>query len=96
VESRRAHLGRGSDVCGPPRRLKGAAREPYVNHLIEEGRRWTREDAICADLLHDAIENQGISAEWPVAAATGRTIRFRGVVVPQGARGSSSMGTCNP
>jgi (p)ppGpp synthase/HD superfamily hydrolase len=47
-------------------RRKGAAREPYVNHLIEVahlvGLAGASEDVICAALLHDAIEDQGITA----------------------------------
>jgi (p)ppGpp synthase/HD superfamily hydrolase len=47
-------------------RRKGADKEPYVNHLIEVGDlvagAGASEDVICAALLHDAIEDQGISA----------------------------------
>ena len=47
-------------------RRKGAAAEPYVNHLIEVAdlvaAAGGREDAICAALLHDAIEDQNITA----------------------------------
>lgn len=47
-------------------RRKGAAAEPYVNHLIEVADLvaavGAAEDIICAALLHDAIEDQGISA----------------------------------
>jgi GTP diphosphokinase / guanosine-3',5'-bis(diphosphate) 3'-diphosphatase len=47
-------------------RRKGAAGEPYVNHLIEVAdlvaTAGAHEDAICAALLHDAIEDQGITA----------------------------------
>jgi (p)ppGpp synthase/HD superfamily hydrolase len=47
-------------------RRKGASREPYVNHLIEVAElvstAGASEDVICAAFLHDAIEDQGISA----------------------------------
>ncbi len=47
-------------------RRKGAASEPYVNHLIEVAdlvaAAGASEDVICAALLHDAIEDQGITA----------------------------------
>jgi (p)ppGpp synthase/HD superfamily hydrolase len=47
-------------------RRKGAAQEPYVNHLIEVAdlvaAAGASEDVICAALLHDAIEDQGITA----------------------------------
>jgi (p)ppGpp synthase/HD superfamily hydrolase len=47
-------------------RRKGAAGEPYVNHLIEVAdlvaAAGASEDVICAALLHDAIEDQGITA----------------------------------
>jgi (p)ppGpp synthase/HD superfamily hydrolase len=47
-------------------RRKGADKEPYVNHLIEVAYLvagvGASEDVICAALLHDAIEDQGISA----------------------------------
>jgi (p)ppGpp synthase/HD superfamily hydrolase len=47
-------------------RRKGAAAEPYVNHLIEVADLvaavGAAEDIICAALLHDAIEDQGVSA----------------------------------
>jgi len=50
-------------------RRKGAAQEPYINHLLEVARLVT--DAtdgiiprvVIAALLHDAIEDQGITAE---------------------------------
>jgi (p)ppGpp synthase/HD superfamily hydrolase len=48
-------------------RRKGAAQEPYLNHLIEVAHLVATvgapEDVICAALLHDAIEDQKISAE---------------------------------
>jgi (p)ppGpp synthase/HD superfamily hydrolase len=47
-------------------RRKGAAGEPYVNHLIEVAdlvaAAGACDDVICAALLHDAIEDQGITA----------------------------------
>jgi len=47
-------------------RRKGAAGEPYVNHLIEVAdlvaAAGASDDVICAALLHDAIEDQGITA----------------------------------
>jgi (p)ppGpp synthase/HD superfamily hydrolase len=47
-------------------RRKGADTEPYVNHLIEVADLVAAvgapDDIICAALLHDAIEDQGISA----------------------------------
>jgi (p)ppGpp synthase/HD superfamily hydrolase len=47
-------------------RRKGDAGEPYVNHLIEVAdlvaTAGGHEDAICAALLHDAIEDAGITA----------------------------------
>jgi (p)ppGpp synthase/HD superfamily hydrolase len=48
-------------------RRKGAAQEPYVNHLIEVAAlvaaAGASEDVICAALLHDAIEDQKIPAK---------------------------------
>jgi (p)ppGpp synthase/HD superfamily hydrolase len=50
-------------------RRKGAAQEPYVNHLLEvaslvtEATDGTDTNAIIAALLHDAIEDQGVTAE---------------------------------
>jgi (p)ppGpp synthase/HD superfamily hydrolase len=50
-------------------RRKGASQEPYMNHLLEvaslvtaatDGR---ESDATVAALLHDAVEDQGISTE---------------------------------
>jgi (p)ppGpp synthase/HD superfamily hydrolase len=47
-------------------RRKGAAGEPYVNHLIEVAdlvaSAGADEDIVCAALLHDAIEDQGVTA----------------------------------
>jgi GTP diphosphokinase / guanosine-3',5'-bis(diphosphate) 3'-diphosphatase len=47
-------------------RRKGAAKEPYLNHLIEVAALVASvgapEDVICAALLHDAIEDQKIPA----------------------------------
>jgi hypothetical protein len=50
-------------------RRKGAAQEPYVNHLIEvcdlvaRATGGTDMDAIIAALLHDVVEDTGITAE---------------------------------
>jgi (p)ppGpp synthase/HD superfamily hydrolase len=50
-------------------RRKGAAEEPYANHLIEvaslvtEATSGTDTNAIIAALLHDTIEDQGVTAE---------------------------------
>jgi len=47
-------------------RRKGADQEPYINHLIEVAALVSAagagDDVVCAALLHDAIEDQGISA----------------------------------
>lgn len=47
-------------------RRKGAAREPYVNHLIEVAdlvaSAGASEDVICAAVLHDVIEDQDVTA----------------------------------
>jgi (p)ppGpp synthase/HD superfamily hydrolase len=50
-------------------RRKGSAREPYINHLLEvaklvaEATGGTEPDPVIAALLHDAIEDQGVTAE---------------------------------
>jgi (p)ppGpp synthase/HD superfamily hydrolase len=50
-------------------RRKGAAQEPYINHLLEvaklvaEATGGTEPDSVIAALLHDAIEDQGVTAE---------------------------------
>jgi (p)ppGpp synthase/HD superfamily hydrolase len=50
-------------------RRKGAAQEPYVNHLLEvaslvtEATNGTEPNVTIAALLHDAIEDQNISAD---------------------------------
>jgi len=50
-------------------RRKGAAQEPYINHLLEvaslvtEATAGTEPDVVIAALLHDAIEDQGVTAE---------------------------------
>jgi len=50
-------------------RRKGSAQEPYVNHLLEvaglvtEATGGSDTDAVIAALLHDAIEDQGVTAE---------------------------------
>lgn len=47
-------------------RRKGAAREPYVNHLIEVAdlvaSAGASDDVICAAVLHDVIEDQDVTA----------------------------------
>jgi (p)ppGpp synthase/HD superfamily hydrolase len=57
---------RTASVWHVEQRRKGAAREPYVNHLIEVAdlvaAAGADEDVVCAALLHDAIEDQGITA----------------------------------
>jgi GTP diphosphokinase / guanosine-3',5'-bis(diphosphate) 3'-diphosphatase len=63
--------------CG--QRRKGAAQEPYVNHLIEVARlvaeaTQAQDPAlVAAAFLHDAVEDQGVSAE-EVAIAFGRDV----------------------
>jgi (p)ppGpp synthase/HD superfamily hydrolase len=60
-------------------RRKGAAQEPYINHLLEvaslvtEATNGTDTNAIIAALLHDAIEDQGVSAET-IASEFGRQV----------------------
>jgi (p)ppGpp synthase/HD superfamily hydrolase len=50
-------------------RRKGAAQEPYINHLLEvaslvtQATGGTEPNVIIAALLHDAIEDQGVTAE---------------------------------
>lgn len=50
-----------------PQRRKGAAQEPYINHLIEvtmlvaEATEGKDPNLIMAALLHDAIEDQGVT-----------------------------------
>src|SRR5258707_1046496 len=50
-------------------RRKGAAQEPYINHLLEVASLVTQAtggadpDAVIAALLHDAIEDQGVTSE---------------------------------
>jgi (p)ppGpp synthase/HD superfamily hydrolase len=50
-------------------RRKGFAQEPYINHLLEvaslvtEATGGTDPDVVIAALLHDAVEDQGISFE---------------------------------
>jgi (p)ppGpp synthase/HD superfamily hydrolase len=57
---------RAASVWHVEQRRKGVAGEPYVNHLIEVAdlvaMAGADEDAVCAALLHDAIEDQGITA----------------------------------
>jgi (p)ppGpp synthase/HD superfamily hydrolase len=55
--------------CHTHQRRKGEAKEPYANHLIEvaslvtEATSGTDTNAIIAALLHDTIEDQGVTAE---------------------------------
>jgi (p)ppGpp synthase/HD superfamily hydrolase len=50
-------------------RRKGVAQEPYINHILEvaslvtQATRGTEPNVVIAALLHDAIEDQGVSAE---------------------------------
>ena len=50
-------------------RRKGAAQEPYINHLLEvaslvaRATGGTEPNLVIAALLHDAIEDQGVTAE---------------------------------
>src|ERR1700751_4490795 len=50
-------------------RRKGSAQEPYVNHLLEvaslvtQATGGTDPNIVIAALLHDAIEDQGVTAE---------------------------------
>jgi (p)ppGpp synthase/HD superfamily hydrolase len=57
---------RAASMWHVKQRRKGAAGEPYVNHLIEVAdlvaAAGASEDVICAALLHDAIEDQGVTA----------------------------------
>jgi (p)ppGpp synthase/HD superfamily hydrolase len=57
---------RAASLWHVKQRRKGAAGEPYVNHLIEVAdlvaAAGASEDVICAALLHDAIEDQGVTA----------------------------------
>ena len=60
-------------------RRKGAAQEPYINHLLEvaslvtEATAGTEPDVVIAALLHDAIEDQGVTAET-IASEFGRHV----------------------
>jgi (p)ppGpp synthase/HD superfamily hydrolase len=60
-------------------RRKGSGQEPYVNHLIEvaslvtEATNGTDIDATIAALLHDAIEDQDVTAEM-IAAKFGQHV----------------------
>jgi (p)ppGpp synthase/HD superfamily hydrolase len=58
-------------------RRKGEAKEPYINHLIEVAAlvaaAGAAEDVICAAFLHDAVEDQQISAET-IAAEFGAAV----------------------
>lgn len=50
-------------------RRKGVAQEPYINHLLEvaslvtEATGGTDPDVVIAALLHDAVEDQGVTSE---------------------------------
>lgn len=50
-------------------RRKGSAQEPYINHLLEvaslvtQATGGTDPDVVIAALLHDAVEDQGVTAE---------------------------------
>lgn len=58
-------------------RRKGAAGEPYLNHLVEVAdlvaSAGAPEDVICAAVLHDAIEDQDVTAEM-IAARFGADV----------------------
>ena len=60
-------------------RRKGAAQESYINHLLEvaslvtEATAGTEPDVVIAALLHDAIEDQGVTAET-IASEFGRHV----------------------
>ncbi len=60
-------------------RRKGAAEEPYINHLLEvaslvaEATQGNDADLIIAALLHDAIEDQGV-ARATIAAMFGEDV----------------------
>ena len=60
------HAARIASQWHAAQRRKGANKEPYINHLIEVAdlvsAAGADEDTICAALLHDAIEDQRISA----------------------------------
>ena len=50
-------------------RRKGIAQEPYINHLLEvaslvtEATGGTDPNLVIAALLHDAVEDQGVTSE---------------------------------
>ena len=62
-----------------PQRRKGAAQEPYINHLLEvanlvaQATGGSETDAVIAALLHDAIEDQNISADT-IASEFGKKV----------------------
>jgi len=60
------HAARVASQWHVKQRRKGASQEPYVNHLIEVAdlvaAAGATDDVICAALLHDAIEDQGVTA----------------------------------
>jgi (p)ppGpp synthase/HD superfamily hydrolase len=60
-------------------RRKGAAQEPYINHLLEvaslvaEATNGTEPSVVIAALLHDLIEDQNVSADV-IASEFGRDV----------------------
>jgi (p)ppGpp synthase/HD superfamily hydrolase len=60
-------------------RRKGSAQEPYINHLLEvaslvaQATNGAEPDVVIAALLHDAIEDQGLTAET-IASGFGRHV----------------------
>ena len=61
-------------------RRKGEAAEPYLNHLIEVANLAAeasdgRADVVIAALLHDVVEDQGVTID-EVAALFGSTVAF--------------------
>jgi (p)ppGpp synthase/HD superfamily hydrolase len=60
-------------------RRKGSAQEPYVNHLLEvaslvtQATDGTDTDVVIAALLHDAVEDQNVSAE-AIASEFGKRV----------------------
>lgn len=60
-------------------RRKGTAREPYLNHLLEvanlvtQATGGTDTDAVIAALLHDAVEDQEVTAQT-IASEFGKQV----------------------
>src|ERR1700686_4031955 len=60
-------------------RRKGSAQEPYINHLLEvaslvtQATGGTDPNVVIAALLHDAIEDQGVTAET-IASEFGKRV----------------------